>query len=95
MSEQELGSAQHYWEVKVWDKKTGKRKSSWCGGVIQKAVSENVIRALCYESGVGLYPNTDRFKIISTQCNVTTLGLRFIMIRILDYLKTALYTGLS
>lgn len=76
MSVQELGLGQHYWEVKVWDKNTGKRKS-WCVGVIQKAVTENYLQALCYESGVGLYPNTDRSKIISTQCNITTLGLRF------------------
>lgn len=76
MSKEELGSGQYYWEVMVWNKEIfQKPKSSWCVGVTQKPHSENVLRALCYEAGTGLYPNTHDYSKISTEYNMTKLGL--------------------
>lgn len=76
LSKEEFSSGQHYWEVMLWDKvMKAKPKSSWCIGVTQKPHSENVLRALCYEEGTGLKPNTYEFSIINTKCNMMKLGL--------------------
>lgn len=76
VSKEELGSGQYYWEVMIWDRTiSAKPKSSWCVGVTQKPHSEDVLRALCYEEGTGLYPNTADFSKITIRCTMTRLGL--------------------
>ncbi|KAI5630452.1 hypothetical protein C0J50_7614, partial [Silurus asotus] len=74
-SKEEWSSGQHYWEVKLWDKTSTKPKSSWSVGVIQKHTPENIIRALCYKEGTGLYTNTHEFSIITTEVKVGKLGV--------------------
>ncbi|XP_017316817.1 butyrophilin subfamily 1 member A1 isoform X3 [Ictalurus punctatus] len=76
VSKEELGSGHYYWEVMISDRtSSAKPKSSWCVGVTQKPHSEDVLRALCYEEGTGLYPNTADFSKITIRCTITRLGL--------------------
>ncbi|XP_053087019.1 butyrophilin subfamily 1 member A1-like isoform X2 [Pangasianodon hypophthalmus] len=76
LSKEELGSGLFYWEVMLWDKAFfAKPKSSWCVGVTQKPHSDSVLKALCYEEGKGLYPNTHDFSKIPIEYNMTKLGL--------------------
>ncbi|XP_053087016.1 butyrophilin subfamily 1 member A1 isoform X2 [Pangasianodon hypophthalmus] len=76
LSKEELSSGLFYWEVMVWDKTSSAQpNSSWCVGVTQKPHSDSVLKALCYEEGKGLYPNTQDFTNLTSKYTVTKLGL--------------------